>query len=677
MPPRRSTRIKTKVYAPPSDTDDGETEDKKAAPKPMARSRHVRGRRGSLENLPKMPLDVIFEVLAYMSPLDLLYLARTSKDFRALLMKRSSAAFWKAARANVDDLPICPSLISEPMYASLLFENCCSGCLKRNVNSIYWGIGARLCHGCLPELTMRPNSTVLVWKGTPVHSYSCKIFREHVIPYSRSQGLKVFGDRWLVSDVELFKQIWEATSEDKRAALLEERKALVSEWEALVPKFIQWTQARKEDRSNELAELKGNRREGILQKLADLGWSDELDRMSKSGAFDKLMVLANAKEPKQLTERAWNRIEPAVIGFLEKFKRERLFQELRDLLRPRFYSLRVFVQDAAIPFREVFPSVREFSLLPSVRQILDVPKTEQTAIQLEDLKPQLPALVADWKAQVTAALVKVINNHAALKVPPNAGLEGLAIGAFLCCSRDACKLSAEPASYPDVFPIACKTSMYGLPIPEVDPTADDYTRLAAEDLRGCSHQYSTWTFRIMVDIMSTYRCDPKTATIKEMDENQTRLICTFKDCKSDVHIPGVQVIFGWRSAMYHALKNGRELSTFRVAEHLSDDTFQRVQELEAIASKQALHAHQRQLTYRRDDLIEHLAKLHNIQEADAGPDDFYDVPHTMVLGKDPIYLLSRKMPLKDIVKAPPTIRRAIEDGHADWSPTEDTDDMMT
>lgn len=61
-----------------------------------------------------------------MHPRDLLNLARTSKDFRALLMSRDSALFWKAAREQVPGLPECPAFLSEPQYANLLFSSFCN-----------------------------------------------------------------------------------------------------------------------------------------------------------------------------------------------------------------------------------------------------------------------------------------------------------------------------------------------------------------------------------------------------------------------------------------------------------------------------------------------------------------------------------------------------------------------
>lgn len=57
--------------------------------------------------------------------MDLLTLARMSQPFRGFLMRRSSIQAWKAARTNVDDLPPCPSDLSEPVYANLMFSEHC------------------------------------------------------------------------------------------------------------------------------------------------------------------------------------------------------------------------------------------------------------------------------------------------------------------------------------------------------------------------------------------------------------------------------------------------------------------------------------------------------------------------------------------------------------------------
>jgi hypothetical protein len=104
----------------------------------------LRGSRGKLMNFFAMPIDIFVEVClthidrmlqvtrnslqiaSHLCPIDLLHLARTSKFLRAVLMSRiTSNHIWKASRANIDGLPACPSDLSEPQYARLVFDNSC------------------------------------------------------------------------------------------------------------------------------------------------------------------------------------------------------------------------------------------------------------------------------------------------------------------------------------------------------------------------------------------------------------------------------------------------------------------------------------------------------------------------------------------------------------------------
>jgi len=118
------------------------------------RSRAVRhNKRGLLEDLPNLPLDIVYEILSRCSPLDLLRLARTTKAFRTLLMSRSSTAIWKSARQLSSDkqvigIPECPFYLSEPAYANLAFDPYCHNCLANNIHQIVWEFCKRYCTKC-------------------------------------------------------------------------------------------------------------------------------------------------------------------------------------------------------------------------------------------------------------------------------------------------------------------------------------------------------------------------------------------------------------------------------------------------------------------------------------------------------------------------------------------------
>ncbi|TFK84590.1 hypothetical protein K466DRAFT_527128 [Polyporus arcularius HHB13444] len=108
----------------------------------------------SLSMLPDMPMDILYEVLQHVHPLDLLHLARTTKALRKLLMMRSALAVWRRARENVPGLPDCPNCMDcmdEPTYASFMFEPHCQICFRERVKitvEIMWVCRVRCCKLC-------------------------------------------------------------------------------------------------------------------------------------------------------------------------------------------------------------------------------------------------------------------------------------------------------------------------------------------------------------------------------------------------------------------------------------------------------------------------------------------------------------------------------------------------
>jgi hypothetical protein len=66
--------------------------------------------------------------------MDLLNLARTTKDLRRILMSRASKSVWKEAFSNVSPagLPDCPPDLNEPQYAELAFGRNCTVRLLSN-----------------------------------------------------------------------------------------------------------------------------------------------------------------------------------------------------------------------------------------------------------------------------------------------------------------------------------------------------------------------------------------------------------------------------------------------------------------------------------------------------------------------------------------------------------------
>ena len=88
----------------------------------------------------------IAQITSQLDPLDILQLSRVSKHFRSTFASQGSRHIWVAARCflsahnrvydlcltravncrkNISGMPDCPQDLSEPQYASLMFEHNC------------------------------------------------------------------------------------------------------------------------------------------------------------------------------------------------------------------------------------------------------------------------------------------------------------------------------------------------------------------------------------------------------------------------------------------------------------------------------------------------------------------------------------------------------------------------
>ncbi|KAI0711711.1 hypothetical protein C8Q76DRAFT_567737, partial [Earliella scabrosa] len=89
------------------------------------------------------------QILSYLSPADLLHLARSYPALRAFVLSKQSLHIWKNARSNVEGLPPCPKWLSEPRYASLCFDSHCDDCLAEiGSAAVVWQFAGRYCLKC-------------------------------------------------------------------------------------------------------------------------------------------------------------------------------------------------------------------------------------------------------------------------------------------------------------------------------------------------------------------------------------------------------------------------------------------------------------------------------------------------------------------------------------------------
>ncbi|KAH0584489.1 hypothetical protein J132_04007 [Termitomyces sp. J132] len=286
-----------------------------------SRLRRVKGRRGQLEEISRMPLDILYEIFLQLDPIDILSLSRVSKSLRKILMRRSSTYIWKNARARIPGLPECPIDMSEPAYANLAFYPYCQFCLKAYVSpgTILWGSRTKACKNCFAEHfehypndfpdNVMPSEMILNDRGV-AYIVNKDTLRQYLAEWKGLQGTAL--DEW-------------CTRKQSEQKIREEH----------ADKCKMWNKTRNRERSDELDNLRGQRYQAIKAKLSDLGWGEEIFHLENSTHRRLFLGHKLINQPKVLTERIWGNIKDVLIDFLEKAKARRLDKLRRDTRKKR------------------------------------------------------------------------------------------------------------------------------------------------------------------------------------------------------------------------------------------------------------------------------------------------------------------------------------------------------
>ncbi|CAE6461880.1 unnamed protein product [Rhizoctonia solani] len=103
------------------------------------------------------------EIFRYLNPLGLLFLSRTNKPLRLLLMSKNAASFWSSAIERDPDLPPHPKGLSDPQYVALLLTDECSACGGSTHYSVDFFLLTRLCAICRKKKTINLEHVKYFW----------------------------------------------------------------------------------------------------------------------------------------------------------------------------------------------------------------------------------------------------------------------------------------------------------------------------------------------------------------------------------------------------------------------------------------------------------------------------------------------------------------------------------
>ncbi|KDN34410.1 hypothetical protein RSAG8_12492, partial [Rhizoctonia solani AG-8 WAC10335] len=181
-----------------------------------------------------------------------------------------------------------------------------------------------------------------------------------------------------------------------------------------------------DDREKELKDLKDTRRLGIKRRLKELGWTDE-DIPSKSGSEHYRAWNALVNQPKPLTERIWENLQPKLVTLLEASRAEilakerkkrklarqnRLLQLLTGIKDKVYSTLTLQVREYGLfpgsirsssrdSNHEVFPCLAHALALPLIKGLYETDWTsEEMEAKLEEHREEIEVLVNGWRSQV-------------------------------------------------------------------------------------------------------------------------------------------------------------------------------------------------------------------------------------------------------------------------------------
>ncbi|OCH84805.1 hypothetical protein OBBRIDRAFT_829261 [Obba rivulosa] len=395
---------------------------------------HVRGKKGSLKELPNMPLEIVFEIFSHLGPGDLINLIRTSKDLRRLLLRRSSEFIWKAAHGNVG-LPECPPGLSEPALANLVYSPHCHICFKNNIRSITWEFWIRCCHDCKERL---PSYSRSIPREIIPPEYSYWSILPHI---TLPSGVVVIYPPHL----RCFIMMWNAAGGDaeKQQQVLKQQMIFTKKnmYELQMP-FIWWQNNEAERRAEELVEIRYPRFDAVACKLRELGYANELSYATCSERIRKHPLVRGSSK---LTERAWAKMSGTLIAVMEEERAAVLKHERTIRIQNRYGLLTAKLAEYGVHDKTsgtCHPRPADLALMPEFQRCIDSSDATTTDDAVLALFQQLPIFSERWLSHIKSDLACMISTS--VEVLGSADVCALAV-AWLECSFCSQRLRFEEA----------------------------------------------------------------------------------------------------------------------------------------------------------------------------------------------------------------------------------------
>ncbi|RPD59140.1 hypothetical protein L227DRAFT_163888 [Lentinus tigrinus ALCF2SS1-6] len=384
------------------------------------RSKARGGNIGRLSGIMRVPLDILFEIASHLEPLDILQLARTSKEYRRLLLSRKSRHVWVTARERIAPRPLLdpPEGLSEPLYAALLFEPTCMACGSRAL-TVDYALQVRFCRPCWKE-NIIPGK---ILAKEALEDYKLDDFF-NLLPAEARLLPSRLGHRTLkklkhptVVDqhntdryywiefsavAERFRQVCELRDDQAYKAFVVECVAATLARLNFHLRVVVWERERHIYRYTM-----------VEHRLQEYGYKvEDYPPSDVDPQFHHLLWKARHMKP-----RTWKTIRPKIIEHLEveRSRREALKwtkrqDQLKDHYRSFRWSLGLGMPLSSSMEKHTLPNFRDALQLPCMATLLvaRTPEVDITKKEFVSIKPTILAESQAYRARVRNDLVQIV-----------------------------------------------------------------------------------------------------------------------------------------------------------------------------------------------------------------------------------------------------------------------------
>ncbi|KAF7319711.1 hypothetical protein MKEN_00752800 [Mycena kentingensis (nom. inval.)] len=501
----------------------------------------------SLDRFPSIHIDIIYQVLSHLHPLDIAHLSRTNKDFRALLLSPSTDMIWRMSFSRWPDyLPPCPPGVCGRRWTNLVFgPQLCEVCRMNDTIPDFY-IWHRLCTSCMDRQLVLHTSHPLMEEVFPTTS---RFNGASNMALPSRLRLHIFDAKDAITEVQAAVQRGETVPFLENWFL--ERKAMVIANRQAAKTAISWWDAASQKRRQHFV------------KQFDLNTTRIQNRLIGEGYHPQDVLRAGipvfVRHYPRLTARAWRAILPVLMPLVEKQRIQRLSEEREYLLASRRRVITAVVSQvlrtSPAQLWPHLPPAESLYAWPPVKSLIDDPSHRpftENDTKLLDALVHLPEFSIAWRAAQREKTLRLLPAG----TPPN-----LATNIFTCTAESAIDASERCTTGNVLFGLDGVSACMGFMGPRCWL---DVTHRPAFAREGAA---------AVAAIAELVGLDPRAATEAEMDlvcgaepgssrvkeQAERRFLCACCPIRKRRGIWG-RPAMRWRECVRHFMNQGRHAS---------------------------------------------------------------------------------------------------------------------